>query len=297
MSLLSLSAIRRLVLAALLAGGVVGCTDDRGVELSPDIHPRLVIFCPAVTRIAFGLGFGDHVVGVDRFSELPEGETRPIAGSAIDVRVEPILSLRPDVLLVSIDPRQFDAVTRVDPSLRLEHFEFRTLDDIPAAMARLAALVGKPDVGRKAADAFRAKIQAVRASVEGRSRPRVLFVIGHREPWGPGSGDFLDELIEIAGGTNVLRDRHEGWKGVSVEAVVTMDPDVIVCQSEPDLAAEAEEYWGAVEAPGRAVPRTIVVVTDRRWTVPAGHLADFASKLAAWIHPDRSVEREERGDP
>jgi iron complex transport system substrate-binding protein len=47
----------------------------------------------------------------------------------------------------------------------------------------------------------------VRAAVAGAGRPSVLYVIGLDPPITSGSGTFLDEIIEAAGGTNVFGDQ------------------------------------------------------------------------------------------
>jgi ABC-type Fe3+-hydroxamate transport system substrate-binding protein len=236
--------------------------------------------------MAFDLGFGDHVVGVDQYSRLPPGVERPVVGSAVTVRVEPILAVKPDLLLVNMDPRQFEPVVRVAPEVRIEHFDLFLLEDIAAAAERMARLVGKSEVGKEAARSFRDALSGVRNSVAGLPRPPVLFVLGFRNPLGPGSGDFIDEMITLAGGQNVLSSRHSGWKKVTLEEVVALDPQLIICQSDEAERADARRYWGSIEVPEGSPRRRIVVLTDSRWTLPALHLADCAEELAVMIHPE-----------
>ncbi|MDN6731201.1 MAG: ABC transporter substrate-binding protein, partial [Atopostipes suicloacalis] len=45
--------------------------------------------------------------------------------------------------------------------------------------------------------------------------------------WTVGSGEFLDELIQVAGGINVASEL-DGWAEVNEEKIIEEDPDVIL---------------------------------------------------------------------
>lgn len=270
------------------------CDARRPEAAIPGASPRLVLFGPALTAMAFELGLGGHVAGVDRESRPPPGEERPVVGSAFSVRVEPILAAKPDILAVTMSPALFEPVKLADPRIRIEHFEFRSLEDVARAMERLGRLVGKEDLGVRGARAFREKLDRVRRETEGLPRPGVLFVIGCEEPLAVGREDFVDELVAIAGGRNVLAARHAGWKRLPLEAVLETAPDVILCQAPPAYRETARAYWESAGAlGGRSPPPSVEVLEDPRWTVPAGHLAVLAEDLARRLHPGgRAAGRE-----
>jgi ABC-type hemin transport system substrate-binding protein len=270
-------------LFACLALLPAGC--DRAFPEREVPSPRLVVFAPGLTSILFDMGLGAHVVGVDAYSRTPPGEARPVVGSAMSVRVEPILAVRPDVVLVNLDPSQFEPILRFDPHVRIEHFDLFVLEDIARAMERIGRITEKPEVGQGAAASFRDKLRRVRERTAALPRVRVMFVVGHDPPFGPGREDFVDELIAVAGGENVLASAQRGWKRVAVESVIALDPRVIVCQADPGREATSRSYWEAIEVPGGGAPRRIVIVADPRWTQPSGYLADLASTLAEIIHP------------
>ena len=71
-------------------------------EQAPDTdtpHPRLITYSPAITQMVFDMGLGDHVVGITKFCRLPEGQSRPVVGDNLNIRIEPILSVQPDLIL------------------------------------------------------------------------------------------------------------------------------------------------------------------------------------------------------
>jgi iron complex transport system substrate-binding protein len=269
---------------AVLLALAAGC-EDRTPAPPTGPEPRIITLAPALTTMAFDMGLGDHVVGVDQYSTLPPGESRPVVGSALSVRIEPILAVDPDVVLVNMQLHQFEPIVRADPGVRIEHFDLLRLADIARALRRIGAIVEQPELGRRHAARFESKLADVRERTEPLPRVAVMVVIGYVQPLMVGRGDFMHEMVELAGGRNVLADRVTGWKPVPLEMVIEADPRVIVCQAPPDQAAEARAYWRGLEVPDHGAPRRVEVVTDPRWTIPAPHLAAFTEELAAMLHP------------
>jgi len=222
------------VLAALVIAGCRPSAPDNAP------HPRLVTFSPALTRIVFDMGLGDHVVGVATYSRLPAGISRPIVGDTINFRVEPILVVNPDVLLVQMDLANFESLRRIDPSILIEHFTIETLEDVANAMERVGTLVDKPDAGLTHKRAFLDKLESLRTRTSALTPVPTLFVLGYRAPSGPGSGTFIDQMITLAGGSNVLADKFKGWPNPPLESIIKLAPAVIICQCKPEDAADAE---------------------------------------------------------
>jgi iron complex transport system substrate-binding protein len=89
--------------------------------------------------------------------------------------------------------------------------------------ARAAALVAS----------IRARLDAIRAESQNAKRPTVLLIVG-RDPGllsnlvGVGPGAYLDELIAIAGGKNMLADSKLQYPHISMETVLRADPDIIL---------------------------------------------------------------------
>ena len=233
------------------------------------------------------MGLGDHVVGVTSQCILPQGVERPRVGDAFSANVtEAILSVKPDLVLVQVNPDKFKTLREVDPNVKVEHFTIERLADIPTAMTRIAALAGKPDAAKTAVGQFEAELVAVDKRVAGVARPRVLFVMGFKQPSTGGGDTFLGDMIERAGGTNVARDMA-GWKGLNIESVLSLKPDIIVCwiDSAYDKADEARDYWMKLKDLPAAQSGRVVVVDDRYWTIPTRRTSQYVAKLADIVHP------------
>ena len=66
---------------------------------------RIVSTAPSITELLYALGLGDRVVGVDRFSRYPaEALRKPKIGDYANPNLETIASLRPDLVIIPINP-------------------------------------------------------------------------------------------------------------------------------------------------------------------------------------------------
>jgi iron complex transport system substrate-binding protein len=269
------------LLAAVLALFTLSCRTGEPDRRVPS--PRVVTLSPALTKMVFDLGLGDHVVGVTSFCRLPEGETRQVVGNALAVRTEPILAVEPDLLLVQMELKHFEPLQRLRPNLRIEHFEIETLDDVAAAIQRVGKLLRREQLGISQSRAFREHLERTRAKTDSLSKRRVLFVSGYTEPLAAGKGTFLDEMIFLAGGENALGRRFDGWQRPSLEVMVTAAPEIVFCLCDSGQEVEAGAYWAELGMPGAKT--SVVTLTDHDWTLPAAHLAEYTERLAQMIHP------------
>lgn len=281
---------RHLLLLMALLTACSGCGEESRETAGP--RPRIVGLAPALTRMTFDMGLGDHIVGISGFTKLPDGEERPVVGDYMDVRIEPLLAVDPEIVLTQSDISQFETFQKAAPEVRIEHFEIETLADIAAAMERIGRITGNEEIGLAAGREFQEKLDAIRRRHSGRRhsgrrhseghRPKVLFVIGYEQPLGCGSETFIDEMITLVGGENVLAGEFEGWKNTGLEAVLGTRPDIVVCQCQAGCEEETVRYWSDL-GEGRFATR-VFAVTDSDWTIPAGHLADYAERLDRMVH-------------
>jgi len=292
---------RRWAMIAAVALLPVSCSDELPLPDTP--HPRIVSNSPALTQMLFDMGLGDHVVGVTTQCELPEGQTRPTVGAAIDIDEDAILSLQPHVVLTQTQLGRFRAVQNVAPDIRFEHFRIETLADIASSLQRIGEIAGHPDVGAAARADFEAKLDAIRRRVAGRPRPRVMFVYGHDRPATSGRNTFVHDMIGLAGGINAAAERYDGWKNVNVEQwknvnveqILVLNPEVLICQTDAAEAEKVREAWLGLTGLPAARNQRVYVVTDRHLTIPSMRSASFAADVAAMIHPE--ADAAEGGQP
>jgi len=252
-----------------------------------------VSFSPAITQILFDMGLGGQVVGVTRFCRLPAGVERPRVGDAFNISTDAILAVRPDVIFAQTSPEKFKGVRAAKPDVKVIELRLERLSAVPAAIERIGEVVARRDLAAACGAAFAARLEIVRKRAAGRPRPRVLFVMGTDRPTAAGSGNFVHDLIELAGGRNVGAEipGETRWRRTHIDAIAKVAPDVLICQVLAKGAdADARAYWLRWKDLPAAASGRVHVVTEPDWSIPSTRLADLALRLAEMIHsPAREV--------
>lgn len=166
------------------------------------------------------------------------------------------------------------------------------LADVSADIRRVAGALGCVEQGEAVVRDMRARMGGIAARVAGLPRPRVAC-IEWIEPL-MAAGNWMPELVELAGGVNVLGEagRHSPW--LDLDQLAAADPDVIVVlPCGFDLARTRAEYVPLAARPQwqrlRAVRGARVYLTDgnRYFNRPGPRLAESAEILAEILHPQR----------
>jgi len=102
-----------------------------------------------------------------------------------------------------------------------------------------------------------------------------------------GTGTFINEMIESAGGVNVAADA-KGWVTINREYVLAKGPDVIVCWTDPGKENAAKAHWSALPSLPAGKGGRVFAVSDRFWTIPGSRTEGLVESLAHMIHPEIS---------
>lgn len=244
--------MRRAALAALLMLGLVpaagaapvALVDDLGrrVEL-PAPAQRIVSLAPSLTELAFSAGAGAKLVGVSAHSDYPAAaRSLPVVAAAGSVSFEPLLALRPDLVLAWRDS------IRADDVQRLERFgipvfvtQARRLEDIPRLAAAIGRLAGAP--AEAPVRDFRERLAALRAVHGGKPRLRAFVEIWHRPLTTIAGPHWINEALEICGAENAFADLPGIAPQVSWEEVYARDPALVVGAGSARDAAQFRAHW------------------------------------------------------
>jgi iron complex transport system substrate-binding protein len=201
------------------------------------------------------------------------------------VDAELMTELSPD-LIITQDLCEVCAVSSGDLAtacpIGVEVFSMNphSLDDVIESVITLADRLGVHERGVAVAQRMREKIDAVRKAVSGRERPKVFVGEWMDPPYG--SGHWLPEMVDAAGGTNVLSKPGEYSFATTWETVLAENPTLIILAACGFNLEQALERTGDVHLP----VRTIVVDGDAYYSRPAPRVADGVRQLAHLIHPD-----------
>ncbi|HWR78656.1 MAG TPA: ABC transporter substrate-binding protein [Pseudomonas sp.] len=243
------------------------------------------------------LGGADRLVAVDTTSRhLPQLQALPVIGYQRQLAAEGILALAPDVLLGTEEMGPLPVLEQLrNAGVAVEIMPATAqLGVLQANLRRMGELLGQPAHAAAVAEQYAARLQQQQSSVDKlnklQSAPGVLLLLGHAgaSPLAAGRESLGDWLIERAGGRNLAS--HQGYKALSVEALVALDPEVLLVadrsvQGEAALTALLQQ--NPALASTRAVRDGRVLLVDPTLLVGGlgPRLPDQLAVLSAAFYP------------
>lgn len=229
----------------------VTVVDDLGFEVTLDAMPlRIVTMAPSHTETVCALMACERLVGVDLHSNWPpEVADRATLGTAFEPNLEAVIALAPDLVLVD----EYSSLQQALTPLGIPVYAGtpQTLAETLAFVALLGDLLGTPEAAAVLVEELEDAVVAVSETVAGAARPQVFLEID-ATPYGAGRGSYLDELLTIAGGDNVLPSDLGPFPQVDPEYLVASDPEVIVLLDGPfgvsAAAVAARPGWAGIAA-------------------------------------------------
>lgn len=260
-------------------------TDDFGDTIRVGRVPtRIVSLNPATTEILFTLGAGQRLVGRTNFDLWPDSaKLVPPLGDGLRPNVEAVLATHPDlvILYASQDNRMAEAQLRLAGvntlSLKVDH-----IADFARTVRILGAVLRDSIRAGTVLDSVERTLDSVRSITASLPKPRVFWHIWDAPLITIGSGSFMNELVDIAGGRNIYSDIKGPSAEVSLEDVSRRDPDFILAGPVGKSEIESDQRWWIVRA---AREKKILVVDTTVVARPSVRLGEAAVSIARLLHP------------
>ena len=214
-------------------------------------HPplRIVTLLPSLTETVCALGACDRLVATDRYSNWPAHvQSLPKAGGIDDAQIELIVSLRPDLVLISSSQRVTDRLQ----DLGLVCFALSTdsYPDISHTVRTIGAILGVADRAQRLDEAIARDVRQIGAQAmarRGGDGPSVYFEVDG-PPYAAGPSSYIGELLTRLGARNIVTPDMGAFPQLNPEYVVRHDPDVIFV-SPAQVAHLAERPgWDRIRA-------------------------------------------------
>jgi iron complex transport system substrate-binding protein len=273
---------------------------------------RICSFLPSATEIVCELGLSDSLVGVSEECRWPPSvvgkpvvtaaRIDPSSLSSLEIDEAVRSSLRDGLSLYTVDAKLIDAlrpdlivtqdlcavcaVSSGELALacpvgaEVVSLDPRMFGHVVDSVRLLARTVGAIKRGEEIAGRMLDTVEEVASAVRGLPPPRVFFAEWLEPPFC--AGHWLPEMIELAGGLDVLGRRGEPSHATTWETVFALQPELVVVGPCGFGAEQAAARAEAIEWPCPAV----AVDGDGYYSRPAPRLADGVRQLAHLFHPE-----------
>jgi iron complex transport system substrate-binding protein len=216
---------------AAAADGALTVTDDSGAAVTLARPARRVVsLAPHATELVYAAGGGAAMVGAVSYSDYPPEAARlPRVGDNRALDLERIAALRPDLIVVwqhGNADKQLDALHAL--GVPLFYSDPHRLDGIAGDLRALGTLLGTPEDARRAADAFDARIAALRRQYAAQPPVKVFYQVWDKPLMTLNAEHIISDVIALCGGVNVFARATQRVPTISTEAVLATAPEAIV---------------------------------------------------------------------
>ena len=192
---------------------------------------RLVSVSPNITEILFALGLEEEVVGVTDYCNYPVAATaKKSIGTIMEPDLETILSLKPTNIFLTNTAFHIELGKKLS-SLGLNTFFFDVdmFKGISSTISQIGETTNRAEQSNRLNSDIAKGLNSIKAIAAGFSKTPTVLVVLQSEPLiVVGKNTYIDELITIAGGTNAISDLQHTYPMLNAEALITLDPDIIV---------------------------------------------------------------------
>ncbi len=285
---------------------------------------RIVSLVPSATEMLFALGLGADLIAVTHECDYPAGanalprvtkdvlppgltsaqidaavKERTLAGESIyELDTEALHELQPDLIvtqaLCSVCAVSYNDVRsiaeEIDSQPLIISLDPHTVGEVLGDARTLAQATGRKEAAVELINGASRRIDRIRLAVKDAPRPRVAALEWLDPPFA--AGHWTPQLIQYAGGEDVLGFAGEPSEERSWDEVAAAQPDIVIvmpCGYDAEIAhREAEMHRDELAAVGAG--EVVAVDAAAYFSRPGPRIVDGLELLATIIHPERVPE-------
>ncbi len=275
-------------IAASPSAGPITVTDDSGHQVTlTSPATRVVSLAPSNTEMAFAIGAGGKLVAGTTYDDYPAAAKKlPKVGGFSTPSIEKIVSFQPDLVLATGGIQASLRAKLENLGVKVFVIDPSTFDGVFTDLTDLGKLMGTSAQATTVADAMKQRAATIEQKVAGLSKPDVFVEIYSKPLMTAGTGTYIDNMVALAGGTNIGDAAGSGYPTFSEEVLFKDDPPVYIATT------------GSMQSPGQIAKRSgynrlqavqngrVYVIDQNFLDRPGPRLIDGLQALAEAIHPE-----------
>jgi len=288
---------------------------------------KICSLLPSATEILFSLGLGDQIVAVTHECDYPpDAASKPTItqnvidherltsaqidhhvasnigrhGSIYNLKEDLLQELQPDLIITqelcdvcAVSYKQVQQAAKVlEGRTKLISLEPTTLGEVFDNISLVGELTDRQDAARETVRELRNRVGRVQERVRGLKRPKVYAMEWLDPPFT--AGHWVPEMVEIAGGDEVLGKAAAKSERITPDRVLEASPEIIVLMPCGfSLERTIQEYKRTTFLPGWT-GEVYAVDGSSYFNRPGPRLVDGVEILAEIFHPNVYRGRDEQ---
>ena len=267
--------------------------------------PKMIVsLAPSNTEILFALGLEDEVIGVTALCDYPllvkekikAGKISAIEGN-LEVNVEKIVSLRPDLVLAATSLQNRIAKTLKQHGLEVLLLDPGSISEVLESIIMIGKIAGRASEAEDLANSMKQRIgKIVDKTRDATYRPKIYYEEWYKPLITVSPRSYINDVIELSGGINLFRDPGNQLRNhqartleVSSEEIIQRNPEIIAvgwCGFKGRVNLEdikKRAGWNSIEAVRN---HKIYAVDESLFARPGPRIVEGLELLAQLAHPE-----------
>ena len=257
---------------------------------------RVISTSPAITEILFALGVGDQVVGVTDYCTYPKKACDlPSIGGPLNPSTETWIALKPDLIILQEDSiviNKHAAILKVATLM----VSVNNLNNILTSIQIIADSMQVSKTGKNLVNKIKIQIDNYRIRLGKFKSRQVLMILSDtndpsRDLYAVGRDTFLNELLSIAGGENVLPETMARYPKISKEFIISKSPEIIMEIGPKSNMSNKEilnrkKVWGKYSTLRAVKNDRLHFIGADYILIPGPRLVNILDDFTQLIHPE-----------
>ena len=203
---------------------------------------RVVSLAPSVTEIIYLIGAEDKLVGCTSYCSVAENDDVAEVGNAVDVNIEALFALQPDVVLAMKLTKAQDIAAMEKLGIKVEVMDSpRSFDEICDQTLHIASLIGNKREAGEVVEAARKKVKEIENLSSELKHRKIFFQLGANPVFTVLENTFMNDYLSICNAENIAAGLSKGT--ISRESVLLRNPDVIIIATMGGFGEEEMKIW------------------------------------------------------
>jgi ABC-type Fe3+-hydroxamate transport system substrate-binding protein len=204
---------------------------------------RVISLAPSITENLYLIGAQNKLVGCTSFCTQAIADGKEQIGSTVDINIEKILMLKPDLVLGMLLTKPQDIETLKRLGIKVEVIPTpKTFEEICSQTIQIAKMVGSENIAKELVQKSKHTVDSLKQQIRPHSvKPKIFFQLGSNPIFTVLENTFMNDFILLCNGENIANGLTKG--SVTRESVLLKNPDVIIVATMGGFGAEEQKVW------------------------------------------------------